>query len=263
MSHSEIVELDRSFARAWEHWARRSRAGEALRLPGLAIHWMNVTWPLCNLTFLDSPVTDESDLAARAGAALAFARDRGRGWLLFLCPELLPPDLRGSFQDVLAQQGLVARGSVTGMAADRLLPPRRPLPELEFRSVGSAETLRAFSEINALAYKIPPDWGMEALGVAALWSEETFGVVGYHQGEPVTTAKTIVMDDVLYMALVATRPEQQKKGFAEAAMRHSLGLAFAATGLERTVLHASKAGLPLYQEMGYHPVAMFQGFASS
>lgn len=262
MIDSEVLESNRSFAQAWEFWSRRSGAGEISHLPGLTAAWMGVTWPVCNLTFLSEPVRDEADLDSRADAALAYARGRDRGWALFVCKDLLPQNLSASFQEVLARRGLTRVVEVTGMAADRLLPPRRPLPDLEFRQVEDTETRRAFSEVNAAAYGIPVEWGYEALDVEALWGSGGFGVVGYLDGKPVTTAETIALDGLLYVALVATLPEHQKKGYAEAAMRRSLAQAAEATGLERTVLHASQAGFPLYQEMGYRPVAPFFGFAS-
>lgn len=263
MTDPEAVASNRRFIQAWEFWAQRSRAGEISQLPGLTAPWWNVTWPMCNLTFLSEPVRDEADLDSRAQAAMAFARDRGLGWILFVCREMLPEGLRESSPDVLGRHGLVLVAEVTGMEAERLLPLRRPLPDLEFRPVDSPETRRAFSEINALAYGEPVEWVDEALNVETLWGAGTFGYVGYLDGRPVTTAETIPRDGVLYMALVATLPEEQKKGYGEAVMRHSLERAREATGIERTVLHSSPAGFPLYQEMGYRPAARFLAFAAA
>ena len=260
MIGADVVESNCFFTRAWEFWALRSRAGLTARLPGLRVAWMNVTWPICNLTFLAEPV--EADLDSRVRAALEYAREHDRGWLLMACRDFLPNGSGPSPDDVFARHGLELAVPFTGMAADRLLPPRRPLPELEFRPMNDAETRRAYCEINAEAYGDPLDLVIEALGVEAFWGEGTFGFVGYAEGEPVTAANTILMDDTLYMSLVATRPEHQKKGYAEAVMRHSLARARDTTGLERTVLHATPAGLPLYLEMGYRPVTEFLGYAA-
>jgi predicted GNAT family acetyltransferase len=57
--------------------------------------------------------------------------------------------------------------------------------------------------------------------------------------------------------MVATAADHRNKGYAEAVMRHSLARASAATGIRRTVLHASPAGAPLYASMGYRPTARF------
>jgi len=259
MSDSAALEANRSFTQAWEFWSRRSRSGEVSRFSGLTAAWMNVTWPACNLTFLSEPVRDEADLESRARAALEHASGRDRGWVFFVCTELLPEDLRPSSLEILSRCGLNQAVELTGMAADRLLPPRRPLPDLDLRRVGDRDTRRAFGEINAAAYGMPVEWGHEALDVEALWGSEAFGVVGYLDGKPVTTSETIALDGILYVALVATLPEHQKKGYAEVAMRHSLTLASAATGFEKTILQASQEGLRLYQEMGYRATSQFPG----
>jgi ribosomal protein S18 acetylase RimI-like enzyme len=53
---------------------------------------------------------------------------------------------------------------------------------------------------------------------------------------------------------VATLPEHRRRGYAEAVVRHGLAEARREWGLERTVLHATEAGHPLYQRMGYRDV---------
>jgi GNAT superfamily N-acetyltransferase len=55
----------------------------------------------------------------------------------------------------------------------------------------------------------------------------------------------------VYVGLVATHPDHQRKGYAEAVMRRSIEEGQAGFGLTRTTLHASEAGRPLYEAMGY------------
>jgi hypothetical protein len=45
-------------------------------------------------------------------------------------------------------------------------------------------------------------------------------------------------------------------------MRRSLARAAAATGIQRTVLHATPAGAPLYASMGYRATARFTMYTS-
>jgi hypothetical protein len=59
----------------------------------------------------------------------------------------------------------------------------------------------------------------------------------------------------LFLALVATLPGKQRKGYAEATVRKALYEGYRATGLKRTVLHASDAGFPVYERLGYRAVA--------
>jgi len=64
-------------------------------------------------------------------------------------------------------------------------------------------------------------------------------------------------DGLIYVALVATLPEYRRRGYAEAVMRKALGEASRAHGVERTVLHASDMGFPVYRDMGYRTVRKF------
>jgi GNAT superfamily N-acetyltransferase len=46
--------------------------------------------------------------------------------------------------------------------------------------------------------------------------------------------------------LVATTPDARRKGYGEAVVRHALQTAHEATGIRRTVLHATEDGYPIY-----------------
>jgi hypothetical protein len=54
-------------------------------------------------------------------------------------------------------------------------------------------------------------------------------------------------------------PEARCKGYGEAVVRHALQTAYEATGISRTVLHATEAGYPLYLRLGYSPTVKFMG----
>jgi predicted acetyltransferase len=73
----------------------------------------------------------------------------------------------------------------------------------------------------------------------------------------VSTATTIVHEGALYLALVATAPDARRNGYAEAVIRHSLQEAHDFTGVNRTILHATKDGFPVYKRIGYQTVANF------
>jgi ribosomal protein S18 acetylase RimI-like enzyme len=68
------------------------------------------------------------------------------------------------------------------------------------------------------------------------------------------------LNGALHVMCVATMPAHQRRGYAEAVMRHSLAQASRATGLTRTTLHATEAGKPAYQRMGYRETATFTGY---
>jgi predicted GNAT family acetyltransferase len=69
-----------------------------------------------------------------------------------------------------------------------------------------------------------------------------------------------MVDGYRYVALVATDPAHQRRGYAEAAMRLALEVAALEHGERATVLHATDAGRPIYQRMGYEPIATHSVF---
>ena len=73
------------------------------------------------------------------------------------------------------------------------------------------------------------------------------------------TATAIINEGRLFLFLVATMPAARRKESGEAVVRHALQTAHEATGIRRTVLHASGAGYPLYLGLGYRPTVKFMG----
>ncbi|MHC5212115.1 MAG: GNAT family N-acetyltransferase [Planctomycetota bacterium] len=220
--------------------------------PGGTVLWSGTPLPFFNFCFLDAPAPDAAALRRHLDAALAYAADEPEPWFDVLCTEWLP----AGWQDVVADAGLHVAQPVTGMVADALSPPRRPPPALAMRRVGDEASRRAVAEINRAAYDVPA--GMcDCLAGAALWQDDLFGIVGSVDGEDVSTATAYAQGDVLYVAMVATLPDHGRKGYGELVMREALARAGEATGIERTALHASEAGRPVYAAMGYEETAHF------
>ena len=84
-----------------------------------------------------------------------------------------------------------------------------------------------------------------------LWHDDSFGYVGYVDGRAVSSAAALPVAGTVYIALVATMPDAQRKGYAETVMRHAIQQGQNAMGTKRTTLHASDLGRPVYQIMGY------------
>jgi GNAT superfamily N-acetyltransferase len=136
------------------------------------------------------------------------------------------------------------------MATEALSPPRRQLPELEYRQVLNDATARDLATTNAQAYGMPMEtW--EGICNMQLWRADTYGFVAYHGGDAVSAAAVFPIDGAMYVQWVATSPTEQRKGYAEAVMRKAIELAQAESGLRRIILHATDMGQPLYQSMGF------------
>jgi GNAT superfamily N-acetyltransferase len=93
---------------------------------------------------------------------------------------------------------------------------------LTFVRVSSEEQLLAYADLNSRAYAMPLEAGRDGLQGSALWKTGVFAYLGLRDGIPVSAAATVKTNDCLFLALVATAPEAQGKGFAEATVRKAL-----------------------------------------
>ena len=255
---TELEESNRQFVEAWRLFARGARNGAIETHDGLDIAFTGVALPLVNMIFLASPVEDVRDLERRLDAATAFATARDVPWMFTICHDWLPAADAETTSALLTAAGLAPMTAATGMVAEDLAPPRRPPPPaLTMRSAEGVAAYRELSDLNMTAYSMPLAWGHEAFAREDLYRSGVWPDLGYVDGAPVATSTTALVDGRLYVMMVATDAAHRNKGYAEAVMRRSLARAHAATGIRRTILHASPAGAPLYASMGYRRTADF------
>ena len=99
---------------------------------------------------------------------------------------------------------------------------------------------------------MPLSWFREVFE-GGVW-DRFLGYVGYHDGEPVSTAAIVIGAGVAGVYNVATIPGSQRHGYGEVVMRHALAAAQREYGVERTLLQSTPSGYRLYERMGYRPV---------
>jgi GNAT superfamily N-acetyltransferase len=249
----EIAESNRHLLEAWKLYARVSPQGEVFDKDGLSVADAGQPWFFMNVGALSTPVLDGRDLQRRARQAAHYFGRRGNPWILTASENWFGADAN----KLLDGAGLVHKLDMMGMAAERLLPPVRPLPDVRLRQIGDEETRFALADLNAASYGVPPEWGRLAIGDPALWQSAIYGTIAYVGDEPASGTFALPIDDALYIAWVATAKAHRGSGLAEMVIRKSLADAKEATGLERTVLHATTDGRPVYQRMGYHDVVKF------
>lgn len=219
----------------------------------LAVTLSQTNCSFLNIISVDQPVSDaavlETVLAKAAQARAQCPQDA----LLLVCPEWLP----AGAADILAANDLSFFMKMWGMSADRLLPPRRPAPALDFRLITDETAGLDLGIINAAAYGVPPET-MAVTGTIAQWSGQAYGIVGYEDGRAVTCTLSFVTDDMIYIAMVATLPGLHGRGYAEAAMRRAIAEAQDAVGERRLWLHATEMGRPVYKAMGFADGALLE-----
>jgi hypothetical protein len=237
-----------------------TRGGEVIREPGLIITCCRTIWPLGNAVIFTTPVESIDDLARRTDIANECLAVRECNGVFFVADNLVEP-FQSKVPDVFARHGYAPEIAVMGMATDALAPPMRPLPELRYCTVCDVASRRTVAELNAVASEAPVEWGHDYNDRIDIWSHGAVGIIGHSNDRPAACAVTLPLDGRLYVALVATAHEFRRLGCAEAVMRRSLEDAAGATGLVRTVLHASPMGRPLYSQMGYHDTLPFTVYA--
>src|SRR5438105_749316 len=122
----EIAESNRHLREAWKLYAQVSPQGGASDKDGLSVADAGQPWFFMNVGALSTPVSDGRDLQRRARQAAQDFGRLGNPWILTASENWFGADATA----LLAEAGLVYKLDMMGMAAERLLPPGRPLPEV-------------------------------------------------------------------------------------------------------------------------------------
>ena len=204
-----------------------------------------------NLALLTGSGLSAEALSARGREACAWAAAQSVPWLLMVTHEQLEPGVDAAA--TLDACGLAAVMPMTGMRA-RTVAAAATVPGLQLTVPQDDSGCAAIVDVNALAYGMDLEASKAAIGSRTFWKDH-FPVLGVAGGKPVSSAAVMMVDGHRYVALVATEPGQQRRGFADATMRQALENAARAHGETPTVLHATDAGRPVYERMGYASIS--------
>ena len=245
LSISQFLDAWRFFGQGHSGSMMHNAAGVSYIFTGLPIPFFNIAVP----TLGPLPA---AALEASARAAMQFASDKGAPWLFVVTNEALAPGVDAAA--VLAGCGLVALLPLTGMLARSIAPAARTAAGVQFDVPEDDPGCCDIIDVNSAAYGMDLAASKPSFGRGAFWADHV-AVLGRAGGAPATSAGVMLAGGHRYVLLVATHPLHQKKGFAEAAMRHALQLAAEKFGDRPSFLHATEAGRPIYARMGYEAVA--------
>jgi len=191
-------------------------------------------------------------LSASGRQACEWASKHGVPWLLVVTQESL---VAGTDAGVaLDACGLVPLMPLTGMLAQDVAPPSHVPPELKLLRPQDDHACSTLLDVNGLAYGMDLDAGKAIIGTRSFWSGH-FPALGLVEGTAASAAAVFMVDGYRYVALVATDPARQRRGYGDVVMRHALELSARVHGHAPTTLHATEAGRPIYERMGYAPIA--------
>jgi len=244
LSISQIRDAWRIFCAACPDTASGTAEGIEFLFSGLPVAFFNVA-------LLTTDETTTTRLDAAAAAAREWASPRGVPWLFLVTHQTLAPGVDADA--VLHARGLVPVLVLTGMVAEHV--PRASVPaglrvDVPHDEIGYGSIL----DINGAAYGENLDACKPSFARPAFWAGHV-PVVGVADGQPVTCAAVLMAGGYRYVAMVATDPSAQRRGYAAAAMLHALEVAARTHGWRPSFLHATAAGKPIYERMGYAEVA--------
>jgi GNAT superfamily N-acetyltransferase len=259
-TNTELAESLHQFVTIWKKIGRPFPNVDQTDRSGLAITWPNIDFPFYNALFLTEELTDAKVLQDRVQSAAAELRAHQKGGWFVVCLDNVHGAAKQSLPAIVSQAKLVDAIPMTGMAGD-ILPMEAPGHQaLRFERILDDATIKDFAQINCFSYDVPVQTALSLVKEHTLWHEHAYGFVAYEGDKPVSTATAIINEGCLFLFLVATMPEARRKGYGEAVVRRALQTAYEATGIRRTVLHATEAGYPLYLRLGYHPTVKFMGY---
>jgi GNAT superfamily N-acetyltransferase len=254
----KATESNRIFIDAWDALCHLCPVFETRRGGLVETSWSGYPVSFFNLAVTARSPVSLADFEHAARDTAEWAAERKLPWIFAVCHETLGNLLPEAGQ-ALERMGLVPMMPLTGMEASKLAPPSRPTPDAAWLTETGASTGGDVIRLNEAAYQMAlgepgslamerPDWWRSPDRMASVLAPE---------GCPASTAAVLGVDGLRYVALVATHPESQRKGYAEAAMRDVLQRSLDAGLQPRTYLHASAAGRPVYERMGYRPTAEY------
>jgi ribosomal protein S18 acetylase RimI-like enzyme len=257
-----LVDSLQQFIEVWQLLARPFDGADLQDMPGIAVSWAGVSFPFYNVLFLTEQFNHPSLLEVRVRSAADYMRKRlPTGGILFLCRDNIFDPAKQYLAEILAMGEFVEALPLTGMVGNLLPLEAAEGPLLGFRRIQDRESIRDFVRLNCLSYSLPLELGENLVDETTLWHNHAFGYIAYKDGEAVATATAIVNGNCLFLFLVATHPNFRRHGYGNAVVRYALQRAHEATGIHRTVLHATRDGYPLYKRLGYQDTELFMGYA--
>ncbi|MEU4893435.1 GNAT family N-acetyltransferase [Streptomyces sp. NPDC044780] len=251
---AESVESMEQLAVVWRAMVLDRDPGADVRdLPGIAVRWADCRFAFWNCVTLTDVGADAELLGQRLSRAADIMRSKKHPGFLWLFEDLLDDEARSTLRTAAERAGLQHAFSGTGMAGDVLPVPEPVHPDLRFVRVSTDEQVRAYADLNSRGYGFPLAEGRDGLVGSTLWKNEVYACLGMRGDTPVACAATVEAEGRLFVLLVATDPQWQRRGYGEAVTRKALYEGFRATGLTRATLHATAAGAPVYPRIGFRP----------
>ena len=250
---NDSVELSiRHFVNAWRLMCAGAPGYAEELAHGVQYVFSGIPIPFFNVALVTEVGVSAETLKTAGRTACDWASTRGVPWLFVVTNETLAAGTGAAA--ALDACGMVPLMPLTGMIAQHVAPPSNMPADLQLMRPQDDGHCAAILDVNGLAYGMDLEAAKTILGTHAFWVGH-FPALGLAEGTPACAAAVMMVDGYRYVALVATDPARQRRGYGELVMRHALALSALTHGDVPTTLHATEAGRPIYERMGYVPIA--------
>lgn len=254
----EFLTVEENLRCAMRFFGEATGTGEVRALDRTVAMYSGLEYGVFNISLLTRPAAaGDAGLDAALGEAARYFTKRTKRWSFWLCEDLLDAATRRKSRQICNDFGLRPISYPPGMMASKLLPPVRPLPEIECRPVSDAKMRNAFAEITSICFEIPPGIANAVYGPESAWRGAYKGFVGLADGRPAAIAAMVEAAGALGVYSLATIPAQRHQGYGEALLRAAAAAARPESSLEPFILQSTEAGHALYRRMGFRDVTKF------
>ena len=242
----------RQFSGAWRAMCGPSASRTITTDNGLDYVFSGLPIAFFNIALVIDDGLSADRLADHGRRACSWAAGRDVPWMFIVTHEALGPGVQAAA--VLDGCGLAPLMPLTGMIAEDVAPSARAPAGLEFRMPSDDLGCAALLDVNAAAYGMDLEAGKAVVGRQSFWVDHV-PMLGLTEGKATSCAAVLMVDGYRYVAMVATDPGRQRRGHGAAVMREALEVAARTHGRGPSVLHATEAGRPVYERMGYRTIS--------
>lgn len=254
----------RSLERMIAVWRRLAleRQGASVTQDGDLVNcWALSPLIFMNIVFVVNGSGKSDPLVDTLEKASTLLRAKPEPGLVLLIEEQLGVLDKEALEDTAKTVGLRPKQGLWGMECDEILPCDFEHKEFEIRQVVGSQAIELIAEMNGAAYEIPSADVAVTFSGSAILERESIVFVGFENGIPVSVAVTLADEDAVYLALVATKPSAQRKGYGTATVQKALLQGRKVFGRKKFALHATADGFRLYENLGFSTVSHMRLFA--
>lgn len=244
----------------WKRLALERQGASVIQDGNIVDCWASSPLIFMNIVF----VMHDSDKAGLSintlGKASTLLQEKSEPGLVLLVEEQLGVLDNANLQHNAKTVGLAPRQGLWGMECTEISPCSFEHGDFEIRRVIGSQAVEMIAEINGAAYEISSQDVTETFSGSMILERDSVVFAGFENDIPVSVAVTFADGDAVYLALVATKPAAQRKGYGTATVQRALLEGRRAFSRKRFVLHSTAEGFRLYERLGFSVVARMRLF---